>query len=188
MRLLNVLKTHAAAQDAGAPVMRWGVVQSVDTGSMTVKVTLQPENVLTDWLPIVSPMSGNGWGMIHPPSVGTQVVCIPDTGDSESYVILGSTWSTQGMPPSGAETGEFWLVHSSGSAVKLTNDGHVTITDAGGCALAFGNNGTATLTGALHVSGNVIAGYGGGDAVGLQTHTHPVPEHAGPSSAPNAGT
>jgi hypothetical protein len=32
---------------------------------------------------------------------------------------------------------------------------------------------TLTVTGNLHVSGAIIAGYGGGDQVGLQTHDHP---------------
>lgn len=46
---------------------------------------------------------------------------------------------------------------------------------------------TATIKGDLHVSGAVIAGFGGGDQVGLQTHTHPDPQ-GGNTSPPNAGT
>jgi uncharacterized protein involved in type VI secretion and phage assembly len=155
MRFLNTLRTHAASQDAAAPVNRWGIVQSVDTSSMTAKVTLQPENVLTDWLPIVSPMSGNGWGLIHPPALGTQVLCAPDAGDGESYVILGGTWNTGAMPPAGVACGELWLVHSTGSAVKMTNDGKVTISDAAGASLSFLNGGTIALTGTLAVTGAI---------------------------------
>lgn len=39
----------------------------------------------------------------------------------------------------------------------------------------------------LHVTGAVIAGYGGADQVGLQTHTHPDPQ-GGDTGSPNAGT
>jgi hypothetical protein len=50
-----------------------------------------------------------------------------------------------------------------------------------------------TLSGDLHVSGAVIGGYGGGDQVGLQTHTHTQPNDTHgdgelPTRAPTAGT
>lgn len=38
------------------------------------------------------------------------------------------------------------------------------------------------------VTGAVVAGVGGADQVGLQTHEHPVPEHVGESSPPTPGT
>jgi phage baseplate assembly protein V len=188
MRLLNSIKMHASSMDQSQPVARWGVVQSVDAASMTAKVMLQPEGVLTDWLPIASSMVGSGWGLVHAPAAGTQVVCLPDGGDHESYVIIGATWSTAARAPASAE-GEFWLVHSTGSKIALTNDGHVTVTDAGGCSLAFTNNGTATLAGTLHVTGNIVAGYGGGDQVGLQSHIHAEHGTGGGTTSPaTAGT
>ncbi len=50
-----------------------------------------------------------------------------------------------------------------------------------------------TYSGDLHIGGNVIAGYGTGDQVGLQTHTHHqgVDSHGDteqPTNAPTAGT
>jgi phage gp45-like len=48
--------------------------------------------------------------------------------------------------------------------------------------------GNLTITGTLTVTGGIIAGFGGADQVGLQTHNHTVPEHAGLSSAPTPGT
>jgi phage baseplate assembly protein V len=152
-RLLNALKTHAASMDAAAPVGRWGVVNGAN--GATVKVLLQPENVQTDWLPLASSMVGGGWGLVHMPPNGTQVFCMPDAGDHDSYVVIGATWSTANQPPAGVAQGEFWLVHSTGSSIKLTNDGKVTITDHSGTSLAFTNNGIVTLTGIFAVTGSI---------------------------------
>jgi hypothetical protein len=69
---------------------------------------------------------------------------------------------------------------------------------ATGAQIVFRNSGTHEITGAtwlvtgdLHVTGAVIAGYGSGDQVGLQTHTHSVPAKPGggvTSDAPSGGT
>ena len=142
-RFLNALKTHAASMDASAPVGRWGVVTGAN--GTQVKVTLQPEGVQTDWLPLLSSVVGGGWGLVHVPPNGTPVFCIPDAGDHESYVVVGATWSTANQPPA-APQGEVWLVHSTGSAIKLTNDGQLTLADASGASMAMTNNGTITLT------------------------------------------
>jgi phage gp45-like len=58
---------------------------------------------------------------------------------------------------------------------------------AAGTQMVFRNSGIIEITGALHVSGAVIAGYGGADQVGLQTHTHPTAP-SGPVSSPTAGS
>lgn len=182
MRYLNAIRTHAAGQDAQAPVARWGIVTSADPGSMTVKVTIQPEGIQTDWMPLLSSTVGNGWGLVHVPPVGSHVFLMPDAGDHNSYVVVGATWSNAARPPAGVKQGEVVLVHSTGSKISMTNDGKVTVADAGGCSLAFTNDGNAILTGNLNVSGSVIAGYGGADQVGLQTHRHT------PGPGPTAGT
>ena len=51
---LNHLKAHAAQMDQGWAQPRLAVVQSVDPASFTVRVTVQPEGVLTGWLPVTS--------------------------------------------------------------------------------------------------------------------------------------
>lgn len=48
--------------------------------------------------------------------------------------------------------------------------------------------GTITITGDLHVSGAVIAGFGGGDQVGLQTHRHGTVSPASGTVTPSPGT
>lgn len=154
MRLLNSIRQHAASMDAGAAVAKWGIVTASDV-NRGVRVRLQPEDVQTDWLPLASSMVGGGWGLVHVPPAGTPVLCLPESGDATNLIVIGSTWSASNRPPQNVAAGEFWLVHSTGSKIALTNDGKVTISDAGGCSLVFGNNGTATLTGNLLVTGNV---------------------------------
>ena len=50
--LLNALKAQGAAQDQAGGAPRFGIVTSVDPSTATARVTLQPEGVLTGWLPL----------------------------------------------------------------------------------------------------------------------------------------
>ena len=140
-RLLNALKGQGASQDQATGAPRFGLVTSVDPSTATARVTLQPENVLSGWLPLLTPWVGNGWGLVCPPSPGDQVLVIPQEGDAEHGLIIASTWSAQTTPPQ-APPGEFWLVHKSGSFLKLQNDG------------------TIQIKGDLHVAGDVYDSHG----------------------------
>ena len=109
---LNAFKAHSANQDQSTATARFGTVTSVDPSTATARVTLQPEGVLTGWLPLLTPWVGNGWGLVCPPAIGTQVLVLPHEGDAEQGVIVGATWSAKAMPPA-APAGEIWLVHQS---------------------------------------------------------------------------
>ena len=76
-------------------------------------------------------------------------------GNAEHGVIIGATFSTVQLPPV-APVGEFWLVHSSGSFIKLQNDG------------------TIRMSGDLYVSGNVYDSHGplSGLRAHYDEHTH----------------
>lgn len=59
------------------------------------------------------------------------------------------------------------------NALVLYGPDGAVLMDAGqNTVLTIDNTGTATLKGNLHVTGAVIAGFGTGDQVGLQTHEH----------------
>jgi phage baseplate assembly protein gpV len=51
---------------------------------------------------------------------------IAQEGDSEQGVVIGAVWSAVDQPPVAA-AGEFWLVHPSGSYLKLQNDGSIAM-------------------------------------------------------------
>ncbi len=135
-RLLNAIKAHTAAQDAAAGQPRFGVVTSVDPAAGTARVQLQPDGVLTGWLPVLSPWVGAGWGISCPPSPGDQVLVLPQEGDAEHGVIAGRAWSALAAGPA-TPVGELWLTHQSGSYLRLLN------------------NGTVSVRGDLHVEGDV---------------------------------
>lgn len=156
--LLNALKAQSAAQDQAGGAPRFGIVSSVNTANATARVTLQPEGVLTGWLPLLSPWAGNGWGLVCPPSPGDQVLVLPQEGDAEHGLVAAVSWSAQTTPPA-APAGEFWLVHRSGSFLKLQNDG------------------TIQVNGDLHVRGDVYDTHGPLSALRdhYNAHIHPGP-------------
>lgn len=169
-RFINALKAQAGALDQGQAQPRFGIVTSVNPATATARVTLQPEAVLTGWLPVLSPWTGPGWGLSCPPSPGDQVMVLSQEGDSEHGVIIGRAFSTAAIPPP-APSGELWLVHASGSFIKLLNDGTIQI------------HGNVSVTGGdLHVSGDVYDGYG--KLSGLRAHYN-AHTHTGSNVRPN---
>lgn len=140
-RVLNALKAQAARLDQMRGQPRLALVTSVDPARSAARVTLQPEGVLTGWLPIATCWSGAGWGLACPPAPGDQVLVLPQEGDAEHGIVAARVFSAvQPAPP--APSGEFWLVHQSGSFLKLLNDG------------------TVRVHGDLHVSGDVFDTHG----------------------------
>lgn len=158
---LNMVKAQASALDQSAGQPRLAVVSSVDPAAYTARVVLQPEGILSGWLPVLSSWIGAGWGLACPPSPGDQVLVLPQEGDAEHGIIAGRLWSaTQAPPP--APSGELWLVHKSGSFLKLVNDGSVS-----GSATAWVLTGDVHVTGSVVVSGDVVAG-----GISLDLHRH----------------
>jgi phage baseplate assembly protein V len=125
-RFLNALKAQAAALDRAQGQLRFGVVVSVDPARYAARVSLQPEGVLSGWLPVLSPWVGAGWGLACLPSPGDQVLVLPQEGEAEHGVVVGACWSDSARAP-GAPPGEIWLVHQSGSFIKLLSDGTVQV-------------------------------------------------------------
>jgi uncharacterized protein involved in type VI secretion and phage assembly len=165
-RLSNAIKSHAADLDQSMGQIKFGTVTSVNNQSGAARVLIQPGNVLSGWLPVLSQWVGNGWGMICPPTPGDQVLLVPQEGDMEQGIIIGRSFSTKQAPPV-AQGGEFWLVHQSGSFLKLCNDG------------------TIRVNGDLHVQGDVYDQHGAVSSLRAHynSHTHSTPSN-GTTSAP----
>src|ERR1700761_1889383 len=98
-RLLNIIKQHAGAMDQGGSQPRFATVTSVNPSAATAKVSLQPEGVLSGWLPVLSPWIGAGWGMCCPPSPGDQVLVVAQEGDAEHGIIVGRAFSSGQSAP-----------------------------------------------------------------------------------------
>ena len=158
---LNIVKAHAAALDRAQGQPRFGIVTSVDPARYAARVTLQPEGVLTGWLPVLTPWAGNGWGIASLPQPGTQVLVLAQEGDAEHGVVAGQAFSDSAQPPN-APNGELWLVHKSGSSFKLANDGQIHI------------NGNVIVTGTLSAT-SILDATGALNSLRshYNTHTHP---------------
>src|SRR5258708_28308186 len=92
-RFVNALKSQAAAMDRAQGQPRFGVAASVDAARYAARVKLQPDDVLTGWLPILSPWVGAGWGVVCPPAPGDQVMVPPHDGDAASGGIVRASFS-----------------------------------------------------------------------------------------------
>ena len=53
-QLRNMIKAHAGGLDGLAGTLRFGLVASFDPVAYAAKVLIQPENVLSGWLPVMS--------------------------------------------------------------------------------------------------------------------------------------
>jgi phage baseplate assembly protein V len=166
-RFLNALKAQAVSLDRAQGQARFGVVVSSDPGRHAVRVRLQPEGVLSGWLPVASPWVGAGWGVFCLPSPGDQVLVLAQEGEAEHGVVVGGCFSDPRPAPQGA-VGELVLRHASGTALRLGNDGVVRV------------------IGDLHVSGRVFDGVGPLDSLRhvYNVHTHPA---GGPPSPQDGG-
>jgi phage baseplate assembly protein V len=150
-RLINVLKAQAAALDQAQGQPRFGIITSFDPATYAARVSLQPEGVLTGWLPILSAWMGAGWGLACPPSPGDQVLILPQEGHAEHGVIVGGAYSVQARPPlvggNPVPSGEAVLFHASGAYLRLGNDGSFVLSAADGKQV--------TVAGDLVVTGDI---------------------------------
>ena len=162
-RFLNAMKAQSAALDRAQGQARFAVVASADPARHAVRVRLQPENVLSGWLPVASPWVGAGWGIFCLPSPGDQVLVVAQEGEAEHGVVAGGCFSDRRPAPAGA-VGELVLRHASGATLRLANDG------------------TVRITGDLHVSGRVFDSYGALDVLRGHYNQH---GHAGAPAPPS---
>jgi phage baseplate assembly protein gpV len=175
----NMIKAQAGVLDGLSGVARFGLVSSFDPSSYAARVLIQPENVLSGWLPIVSSWVGAGWGFAAPLVPGAQVLVIAQEGDAEHGVIIGAVWSVVDAPLA-APAGEGWLVHRSGSFLKLHNDGTIAMQAP-----------VVNINGNLVVSGDISDRAGAhGTLTGFRqaydAHDHDVPG-GGVTGAPTVG-
>lgn len=172
----NAVKARAAALDGMGSQARFGIVTSFDPASYAARVMLQPENLLSGWLPVLSSWIGAGWGMAVPLSPGDQVLVLGQEGDAEQGVVLGRLWSNLEPPPA-TPVGEMWLVHQTGSFIKLRNDGTITMQAT-----------TVSIEGNLMVSGNISDLGGSHGSLDALRHAYDQHVHADPQGGQTGTT
>jgi len=149
-QITNAMRREAARVMGLLALRRVGIVSSYDPITYSAKVLIQPENTESGWLPISTPWSGNSWGMFCPPTPGDIVEVDFQEGGKEAGII-GQRHYGNVLNPLPVPSGEFWLVHKSGSFLKFHNDGSVALNTAGDLDATV--SGQANLT----VSGKIVA-------------------------------
>lgn len=138
--LINQLKMHMSSMDQSSGHPYFGIVSSYDPATHRVRVIPQPADPdlpqrLSGWLPICTPNLGSGWGIVCPPAIGEQILIVPDSGDQNHGIALGSIFSNVSKPPqptgNPVQSGEIAFVHASGSFVYLHSDGSVDYSSQG---------------------------------------------------------
>jgi len=125
-RMMNAMRGEGERAASTRSLPRRGVVSAYDPAHYCAKVRLQPENFETGYLPIACPWVGSSWGLFCPPTPGDEVdVHFQEGGKNAAYISL-RFYGNQATPLS-VPSGEWWLVHQSGSLIKLTNDGKLSI-------------------------------------------------------------
>lgn len=183
---------------------RQAVVTSYDPNQYAAKVLLQPENIETGFLPVATEWVGASWGIFCPPTAGDVVdVHFQEWGKNAGYIskrFFGALAS-----PLAVQSGEFWLVHKSGSFLKFTNDGKVALNTqsdlnatVGGATNITSSQDVTVTTPNLVVKGNILATGDITDQTGTtnqsmrdsrgiyDTHTHPgIQPGGGDTGIPN---
>jgi len=183
-------------------MIKFGIVteQSASTGK--VRVSLLGENMATQLLPVVFPGAGVD-KYFSLPGIGDQVACLMDEF-CEDGVVLGSIYSSEDNPPSGASSNVSMVRFSDGTIVKYDKDNATITVDAVSKVIIkspdneiqgplkvtgkiTGQSG-AEITGNVEASGQVTALAGTPTLVNLSTHVHISAAPGSPTAPPTPGT
>lgn len=154
-QLAQAIRAQGQAPGYANSLPRQATISSYDPSTHAVKVLLQPENIESNWMPLGAIGVGNGWGIVSGPQIGDQVHVSFAEGDFHSGIIVGRVFSTAATAPA-VPSGEFWLVHSSGSLLKFLNNGDVQLTTSRDLLVNAGRD--VTVVGARNFSGT-FSGY-----------------------------
>jgi uncharacterized protein involved in type VI secretion and phage assembly len=129
-KLLNIMKLQGNLSDSRA-YTAIGQIINFDPINYLVDVELLAADsdspaLTTGFIALASPWVGNGWGMFCPPSIGDLCdVHFQEAQLQNPYASL--RFYGLANVPLNVPQGEFWLVHQTGTYIKLMNDGSVNI-------------------------------------------------------------
>jgi hypothetical protein len=123
---MNAMAAQAQQSGAGQSGTRQGVITAYDPDNYAVKVQLQPTGEETGWIQLSSPWVGDGWGLAAGPMIGAAVEVEFDSGLMGAGMAAGQFYNDEDRCP-GPPSGEFWLIHKSGSVLKFLNTGEVQV-------------------------------------------------------------
>jgi uncharacterized protein involved in type VI secretion and phage assembly len=171
--LLNLIHREVFRVLARSTRRTPAVVDSYDPTTYAAKFKLMPDSedtaVVTGWISLGTPQSGNNYGWHQPPEIGAHGWLEFHEGDREAAVWHASQFNDQFQPVQ-TQSGETQYITKWGSLVYFKNDGSVTIKDKNGSdSIVMDGNGTVTITATtINLVGNVHLGATGGQPAALQ--------------------
>jgi Type VI secretion system/phage-baseplate injector OB domain len=131
-KFFNMIRMQASINANARTLTSIGIVTGYDPDNYLVTVEIYPQDtdneaLQTGWIPLFTPWIGNGWGMYAPPNIGDLIEIHYQEGSLQNpYAGLRTFNFNSPANPNSVQSGEFWLVHSTGSYFKLTNDGKIS--------------------------------------------------------------
>ena len=176
--LHDAIKRIVGPMIAAVAQHRHAVIQNVNPNDHTVKVSIEPEGVLSGWIPCGTVAVGAA-SLVIPPNVGDQVLVAPAEGDGEHWRVVSrmfddtnqvSVSPITGKPPQSGEAALFAgsaYVHMVGGVIYMAGDLHVDgdVYDKHGSLERLRQNYDAHKHGGIKTGGSLTA-----------TTDHPDPE------------
>jgi phage baseplate assembly protein gpV len=143
-----MLAANRVQNTRGEP--KFGIVTSVHGGA--VAVLLQPEEMLTVFMPQMFPWASLNAGFYAPPNIGDQVMILFQEGSKDVPVCIGAFFWNEAPAPIDTVAGQAKWFDASGAFIKLNNDGTITISpNASGRILIPGNLAITTVGKGLQI-------------------------------------
>lgn len=124
--LMNMMAMRSSMAQSAFTGTRQGVITAYDPVEYAIKVTLQPTGEETGWIPLGTPWAGAGWGFAAGPMIGAEVEINFDSGTVGVGMAGSQFYNNEDRCP-GPPSGEFWIVHQSGSLLKFLNSGEILV-------------------------------------------------------------
>jgi phage gp45-like len=123
-----------------------------------------------------------GFSSVPPSGSDAVLACIAGDRSNSAVIATGNSPSR----PMNKVAGESVVFNAFGITIYLSQNG--IMINGGGKPISITNCPTLTQNGDIHATGAVIAGFGGADQVGLQTHKHGEGTAAAGTTAPTPST
>jgi len=183
--LAEAMRRHGQTPGNSISLPRFARVENYDPELHSIRVLIQPEGVLSAWMPLGTIGAGSNWGVMVAPKIGDQAIVLFPEGDFSSGVVVSLVFDLEHVPPRPAlQSGEILIQHASGSLLRFNNDGTVKLVSQGALtssAPTWNHTGDVNVTGTVTASTDVI---GGGKS--LKNHTHGGVRSGGDTSGPPA--
>ena len=156
------------SHDFGA-TLQFGTVAQVDDAGHQLRVQLPAlDNLLTDWLPMITPAAG-GNQFYSLPDEGELVVCLLDAR-GEGGCVIGAIYNAADTPP--AASRDMWVRRFKNGTVITHNrkSGDVLVQTKGTATIDPPDTvitGNATVQGLLTYLSGMTAGNGGGSSAAV---------------------